>query len=77
MSLARALLSGRRILLLDEPTSQVDVASEAEIVRAIAEVDSSFTLLVATHRRSLLSVMDSVYEMRDGYLTRTEGSVLR
>lgn len=76
LSLARALLSGRRVLLLDEPTSQVDVASEAEIVRAIAGVDSSYTLLVATHRRSLLSVMDSVYEMRDGSLTRMEEGVL-
>lgn len=69
ISLARALLSGRRILLLDEPTSQVDLASEAHIVRAIAEIGRDHTVLVATHRRALLDVMDATFEMTDGTLT--------
>lgn len=38
LSLARALLSGRKLLLLDEPTSQIDLESEAAITQALAEV---------------------------------------
>ena len=68
LSLARALLSGRRILLLDEPTSQVDMASEAAIVAALRELDSEWTVIVVTHRRSLLAAVDTAYELTDGTL---------
>lgn len=71
IALARALLSGRRILLLDEPTSQVDIESEARIIDAIADIAADHTVLAATHRRALLDVMDAVYEMRAGVLTPT------
>ncbi|MDO5094908.1 MAG: ATP-binding cassette domain-containing protein, partial [Propionibacteriaceae bacterium] len=69
LSLARALLSGRRILLLDEPTSQVDVASETAIVEALREINSDWTVIVVTHRRSLLAAVDTAYELADGTLT--------
>ena len=69
LSLARALLSGRRLLLLDEPTSQVDVASEDAIIKAIAELGSDWAVIVVTHRRSLLRVADAAYELTDGILT--------
>lgn len=72
ISLARALLSGRRILLLDEPTSQVDVASEAEIIRALDEIGPEWTVLVVTHRPSLLRIVDEAYELVDGTLHTLE-----
>ena len=69
LSLARALLSGRKILLLDEPTSQVDRESERRIISAIKDLGPEWTLLIVTHRRSLLEVVDNAYEMRDGRLS--------
>lgn len=74
ISLARALLSGRRVLLLDEPTSQVDVESEARIIDAIAGLPRDWTILMVTHRPSLLQVADTVYELREGRLHALEGS---
>ena len=77
LSLARAFLSGRRILLLDEPTSQVDVVSEAAIIDALAEIGPDWTVLMVTHRRSLLSIADAAHELRDGVLLPLDMAVTR
>ena len=55
MSLARALLNDPRILLLDEPFSNVDPHSAAEMVRLLARTrDQGKTIFVVTHQASLL-----------------------
>ncbi|QOR46949.1 ATP-binding cassette domain-containing protein [Trueperella pecoris] len=69
ISLARAFLSGRKILLLDEPTSHVDAESEAHIIEAIAGIGADTTVLLVTHRPSLLSIVDKVYHLEGGVLT--------
>lgn len=74
LSLARALVSGRSILLLDEPTSQVDVASEALIIDAIAALPRDLTIVMVTHRHRLLELVDTVYEVVDGRLYAREAA---
>jgi ABC-type multidrug transport system ATPase subunit len=55
MSLARALLNDPKILLLDEPFSNVDVHSAIEMVRLLARSrDQGKTIFVVTHQASLL-----------------------
>jgi ABC-type multidrug transport system ATPase subunit len=55
MSLARALLNDPRILLLDEPFSNVDLHSAGEMVRLLARTrDAGKTIFVVTHQASLL-----------------------
>ncbi len=55
MSLARALLHNPRILLLDEPFSNVDLRSAREMVGLLAEMrNSGKTIFVVTHQASLL-----------------------
>jgi ABC-type multidrug transport system ATPase subunit len=55
MSLARALLNDPKILLLDEPFSNVDVRSAREMVSLLASLrDSGKTIFVVTHQASLL-----------------------
>ena len=55
MSLARALLNEPKILLLDEPFSNVDVHSAAEMVQLLARTrDRGTTVFVVTHQASLL-----------------------
>lgn len=68
LSLARALLSERDLLLLDEPTSQIDLASEAAIIQALAEIAKEKTLLLLTHRASALRYADRVLYLKDGAL---------
>jgi len=55
MSLARALLNDPQILLLDEPFSNVDLRSAAEMVQLLSRIrDEGKTIFVVTHQASLL-----------------------
>jgi ABC-type multidrug transport system ATPase subunit len=55
MSLARALLHDPKILLLDEPFSNVDIRSAREMVKLLGHMrDSGKTIFVVTHQASLL-----------------------
>lgn len=68
LSLARALLSQRDLLLLDEPTSQIDLESEAAITQALAEVAKEKTIVLLTHRASALEFADRVLYLQNGAL---------
>ncbi|VDG76937.1 ABC transporter ATP-binding protein [Actinobaculum suis] len=75
IALARALLSGRKILLLDEPTSQIDLESEAHIIDAISGLPPEWTVVLITHRSTLASLADTVYEIDAGRLQHASNSV--
>ena len=68
MSLARALLQDPKILLLDEPFSNVDVRSAGEMVRLLAAVrDAGTTVFAVTHQPSLLQASaDEFVSMETG-----------
>ena len=66
LSLARAFLLDRPILLLDEPTSNVDPESEAIIASALGHMRYSRTCLAITHRPALFDHADVVYRLDDG-----------
>ena len=66
VSLARAFLAGRPILLLDEPTSQVDLASESAIVEAIGRISEGRTVVTVSHRAGALVSADRTVRVSDG-----------
>jgi ABC-type multidrug transport system fused ATPase/permease subunit len=66
LSLARAFLLDRPILLLDEPLSNVDAESEAVIAAALGHWRRDRTCLAITHRLSLFEHADVVYRLHDG-----------
>jgi ATP-binding cassette subfamily B protein len=68
LSLARAFLLDRPILLLDEPLSNVDAESEAVITAALERWRGGRTCLAITHRLSLFEHADVVYRLQDGRL---------
>lgn len=76
MSLARALLNDPKILLLDEPFSNVDIHSAAGMVRLMANIrDQGKTIFVVTHQAALLEgAADEFVWMQDGLIIgRTRG----
>ncbi len=64
LGLARALLSAAPLLLLDEPTSNLDRASETALLPIIAEVMSGRTSLIATHSERVAALADRVIRLR-------------
>jgi len=70
MSLARALLNDPKILLLDEPFSNVDISSAREMVKLIGTLrDQGKTVFVVTHQASLLEgTTDEFIWMRAGQI---------
>lgn len=60
VTIARALLNDPAILLFDEPTGSMDHSSEEDFKRNIAEFSQGKTLLVITHRTSLLELVNRI-----------------
>ena len=72
LSLARAFLMNRPILLLDEPLANVDTASAAVILRALDCLRATHACLAITHQTELLAYADIVYRLNDGQITKDE-----
>lgn len=68
LSLARAFLSGRKILVLDEPTSQIDQPSQAKLLMALAELGSEYTIILVSHRTALLKIVNRCYQVKNNQL---------
>ncbi|WP_399088311.1 thiol reductant ABC exporter subunit CydD [Streptomyces sp. BBFR2] len=65
IGLARAFLADRPILLLDEPTANLDGATEAAVVDAVRRLTAGRTVLLVVHRPALLAVADRVVRLPD------------
>jgi ATP-binding cassette subfamily B protein len=68
ISIARAFLKDAPILLLDEPTSSVDVDTEAGILDAMERLMEGRTVFMIAHRTSTLEGCDVRLELREGRL---------
>ena len=66
LSLARAFLADRPVLLLDEPTSQVDLASEAAIVESLEKLARGRTVVTISHRVGALTAADRTVRVDAG-----------
>jgi ATP-binding cassette subfamily C protein len=60
LALARALVHRPRLLLLDEPTANVDPVTQAAIGAALAELKSDHALLLVSHHADYLQIADAV-----------------
>jgi len=63
IGLARALVLGAPVLLLDEPTEGLDAASEARVIDALARLRGQRTIVLVTHRKAPLRIADRVVEL--------------
>ena len=65
---ARALLAGAPVLVLDEPTAHLDSETAAELIDDVLEANRTRTTLLITHRPEGLERMDDVLRLEDGVL---------
>nr|WP_240458044.1 type I secretion system permease/ATPase [Halomonas socia] len=66
VAIARAVVHDPQILLLDEPTSAMDHASEEAFKKRLSEYAAAKTMIVVTHRTSLLSLVDRIVVVDSG-----------
>ena len=66
LGLARAFLHDSPVILLDEPTSNVDSINEGIILQAIARQKKDKCIILVSHRASTMAIADRVYAIRDG-----------
>jgi ABC-type bacteriocin/lantibiotic exporter with double-glycine peptidase domain len=62
------------VVLLDEPTSDLDPEAERVVVRALCELMAGRTVVMATHRPALLELADRVVTVRDGNIVEVGGA---
>ena len=67
IGLARAFLHNAPLMLLDEPTSNLDALNEGIILKSLKETSKDKTVVIVSHRRSTLNIARAVVEMqKDG-----------
>ena len=71
LAIARALLKNAPIVILDEPTSQIDVETEALLNRALERLCANKTVLLIAHRLSTIEQADRIVVMDQGALAES------
>jgi ATP-binding cassette subfamily C protein len=69
IGLARAFLHNAPLLLLDEPTSNLDSLNEAVILKSLKEASSGKTVVLVSHRKSTVHIAETVISMEGGRLS--------
>ncbi len=69
LGLARAFLHDAPMMLLDEPTSNLDSLNEAVILRSIEQARQDRTVVLVSHRASTMALADQVYSVEHGRLS--------
>jgi ABC-type multidrug transport system fused ATPase/permease subunit len=68
LAIARAILRDAPILILDEPTANLDVEAEAEVMRALDNLLGDRTVIMISHRLSTLGHVDEIAVLHKGVL---------
>ncbi len=69
IGLARAFLHNADLLLLDEPTSNLDSLNEAVILKSLKEEREDKTVVLVSHRQSTMRIVDKVYSVEHGRMS--------
>jgi ATP-binding cassette subfamily C protein EexD len=71
VGLARAIYGQPKLIILDEPNSNLDDQGERDLLTALRRIkESGRTVIVITHRTSILSMVDKLLLMKDGAVVK-------
>lgn len=69
IGLARAFLRGSKLILLDEPTSNVDSINEGIILKSLKDGKKDAGIILVSHRESTMAIADRVYRIENGMIS--------
>lgn len=69
LGLARAFLHNAPLMLLDEPTSNLDSLNEAVILKSLQEERYGKTIVLVSHRESTMKIADNIYTVEHGRMS--------
>lgn len=69
IGIARAFLHDAPMILMDEPTSNLDSLNEGIILKSLKESSKQKTIVLVSHRASTMNIAETVYEMKDGRIS--------
>lgn len=69
IGIARAFLHDAPMILMDEPTSNLDSLNKGIILKSLKESSKQKTIVLVSHRVSTMNIADTVYEMKDGRIS--------
>ncbi|MEP2706398.1 MAG: ABC transporter transmembrane domain-containing protein [Roseibium sp.] len=72
VGIARALASEPQILILDEANAQLDQEAEKGLITALQRLKGYLTVIIVSHRPSMLAVADNQYELANGTIQPVE-----
>ena len=69
IGIARAFLHNGPVLLLDEPTSNLDSLNEGIILKSLERESKGKTVVIVSHRESTMGFADMIYDMDGGRIS--------
>jgi ABC-type bacteriocin/lantibiotic exporter with double-glycine peptidase domain len=66
IAIARIFLKSPSVIIMDEPTSALDISTEQRIMKELKALSKNRTVLLTTHRPSLLKMADIIYKLESG-----------
>ena len=69
IGLARAFLHDADVMLLDEPTSNLDSLNEGVILKSLKEASKGKTVVLVSHRKSTMGIVDTAYSVENGRIS--------
>lgn len=69
IGLARAFLHNADLILLDEPTSNLDSLNESIILKSLNQEKANKTIILVSHRKSTMKIVDKTYSVENGRLS--------
>lgn len=71
IGIARALFRNKKILILDEATSSLDLETEKKLIQDLFNIDEKLTLIVITHRLKTVEKFDKIYLVKNKSVTNS------
>lgn len=65
LALARAFYHGKQVIIMDEPTSSLDIESENYIAEQLKQLKSKLTIIIISHQKNILKYCDKIYKIKN------------